>query len=612
MNRFNRAGEWLVVLPDHPSSAPIADELGGAHRVDHPSGRPWLVGDWGAADLRVGVAGHTKVAALGSCAADPEVLSRIADRTRSVADLDGTAFEQAGCYHLLASVRGVVRAQGTLSGLRRLVHARVGGITVAATRADVLGAITGADVDPRRLLLRLLLSEVALHTVNTPLWQGLHAVDEDGCLVLDEQGRAQVHRRWSPPPADVPLRDAAARLRVALDHAVRARVDSGLTVSSDLSGGLDSTTLCFLAAQGGRPLTTLTTLATDVGDDDPHWADLAAEALPGVRRLQFAFADLPTPYDDLLRAGPAGEEPFPGIEDRTMYRALAAHLGDAGTELHLTGDGGDEVLPGGSSGVFDFMHTRPWTAFSQLRGYRALEHWTWADIARMAWEQRRTYPAWLADRARRVIASPLDDERASALLQLPPWATRDAVEAVRELLVEEADAAGRHDVGWTEHHTMWGIRLCANLVRGTVPVYAAEGIRLSSPYLDDAVIAACVAARPYERRSPWRYKPLLTEAMRGIVPDRSLRRVTKAEGSNLEHAGIRRNVAALTELCEDSRLAGLGLIDESRLRAVCTGFQLRLFTPYAMSMTFSCERWLRDLDERTAPRVLAERTEVTS
>ncbi|GAA3353924.1 hypothetical protein GCM10020366_38870 [Saccharopolyspora gregorii] len=132
---------------------------------------------------------------------------------------------------------------------------------------------------------------------------------------------------------------------------------------------------------------------------------------------------------------------------------------------------------------------------------------------------------------------------------------------------------------------------------------AAEGVRLSSPYLDDAVIAACAAVRPHERRSPWRYKPLLVEAMRGLVPDRSLRRSTKAEGSNLEHSGIRRNVAALAALCEDSRLAALGLIDADRLRSVCTGLQLRLFTPYAMSTTFGCERWLRDLEAHTAPEL---------
>ncbi|MCA1188302.1 MULTISPECIES: asparagine synthase-related protein [unclassified Saccharopolyspora] len=597
-------GEWLVVLPDHPESASIADSLRPARRVQHHSGLPWLVGDWNPADLRVGSAGGSRVAALGVCAADTAELDRIARRAGSVTDLDRTTFDVPGCYHLFASVRGKVRAQGTLSGLRKLMHTRIGGVTAAATRADVLGPLAGSTVDPQRLLLRLLLSEVALHTVHAPLWAGVQAVDEDDCLVLDERGRPRAHRRWTPPPAELPLAEAAVGLRDALDRAVRARTGSGLVLSSDLSGGLDSTTLCFLAAREDRPLTTLTTLAADLGDDDPEWADLAAESLPRINRLQYEFGELPTHYEDLLEPGLPWDEPFPGIEDRRTYRALAAELGAAGSELHLSGDGGDEVLPGGSAGVFDFLLRHPWTAFAQLRGYRALEHWTWADIARMAWEQRRTYPAWLADRARTVIASPLDDEGASALLQLPPWATPDAVDAVRDLLIAEAESA--RDVPWTEHHTTWGIRQCAGLVRGTVPVYAAGGVRLSSPYLDDAVIAACAAARPHERRSPWRYKPLLVEAMRGLVPERSLRRSTKAEGSNLEHSGIRRNVAALAALCEDSRLAALGLIDADRLRSVCTGLQLRLFTPYAMSTTFGCERWLRDLEAETAPELVEQ------
>ncbi|MEU7133432.1 asparagine synthase-related protein [Streptomyces sp. NPDC046261] len=600
MNQFDRAGEWLIVLPDHAESTTIAHRIGPApRRVDHPSGRPWLIGNWDPADFRLGEAGPTKIATLGFCSAGSARLTEIAARTADVSALDDARHRLSGCFHLLASVHGTTRAQGTLSGLRKLVHARVGGVTVAATRADALAALTGAGVDERRLLLRLLLSEVALHTVNSPLWKGIQAVDEDSCVVLDPAGGVRVSRRWSPPLDVLPLREAADRLRVALSDAVQARADSGLTLTSDLSGGLDSTTLCFLLAQARPgPLTTLTTLATDVGDDDPHWADLAAGHLPGVRRVMAAFADLPTPYEDILQPGPAGEEPFPGVEDRTMYRALAALMSAEGSQAHLSGDGGDEVLPGGSTGVFDILRTRPLTALSYLRGYRALEHWTWQDVVRMGLEQRRPYPAWLADRARRVVASPLDDqdERASALLQLPPWATPDAVASVRDLLVEESARARQHGHNWTAHHTIWGIRLCASLVRGTVPLYAAEGIRLTSPYLDDAVIDACMAARAHERRTPWAYKPLLREAMRGIVPDLSLSRSTKAEGSNLEHAGIRRNVQHLDELCADSRLAALGLVDGERLRSVCTGFQLRLFTPYALSTTFSCERWLRDLE----------------
>ncbi|TVL87533.1 asparagine synthase-related protein [Streptomyces sp. SAJ15] len=613
MNLFDRSGEWLVILPDHPESTAIAARLGlTSQRVDHPSGRPWLIGEWDPADLRVGTAGPTKVATLGFCSADSARLTDIAAHVRHVAELDRAQDKLAGCFHLLATVRGTTRSQGTLSGLRRLVYTQVGGMTVAATRADALAALAGADVDEQRLLLRLLLSEVALHTVNMPLWHGIHAVEEDHSLILSPQGNARMTLRWTPPADDLSLNEAAGRLREALTDAVQTRVDSGLSLTADLSGGLDSTTLCFLLARAGSPLTTLTTLAADLGDDDPKWADIAAKNLPGVRRLKVPFTDLPTSYGDLLKPGPAGEEPFPGVEDRTIYRAIAKMVGAEGSQAHITGDGGDEALPGGSTGVFDILRTRPLTALSYMRGYRALEHWTWSDIGRMALEQRRSYPAWLADRARRIVASPLDDEDegASSLLQLPPWATPDAVAAARKLLGEEAGSARQHGRNWTAHHTIWGIRLCASLIRGTASLYAAEGVRLTSPYLDDAVINACMSARAHERRTPWTYKPLLTEAMRGIVPDQSLARTTKAEGSNVEHTGIRTNISKLAGLCEDSRLAALGLIDPAKLRAICTGFQIRLFTPYAMSMTFSCERWLRDLESQSAEPMTLSRTDV--
>ncbi|MFC3456027.1 asparagine synthase-related protein [Amycolatopsis speibonae] len=591
------AGEWLIALPDHPDAAAVVAGLGPApRRVDHPSGRPWLIGRWDPVDLRVGSAGDAgSVAALGFCSATAEKLSKLAERAGDVSTLDDLPL--AGSFHLLATLGGTSRIQGSLSGFRRVFHASVGGVTVASTRADVLAELVGADIDRSRLVLRFLLSEVPLHTVNSPLWQGIHAVDEDSCLLLFPDGRFRIRRRWEPPLDDLPLAEAAEALRVALADAVQTRLDTGLTVTADLSGGLDSTTLCFLASRGGRPLTAVTQLAMDVGDDDPLWADLAAEHLPKLRRIKVRRAELPAHYSDVLDRFPPTEEPFPGVEDRPMYRALAARAAAAGSQVHLTGDGGDETLMGGAAGVFELLRARPLTALRRLRAYRALEHWKWRDIAKYALERRSDYPVWLAKRARGIVASPLDDEGASNLVQLPPWATAEAVDLARGLLREEAEKARQHGHNWTAHHTIWGIRLCASLVRATTPLYAAEGIRVTSPYLDDAVIQACMAARAHERRTPWQYKPLLAEAMRGIVPERCLARSTKAEGSNVEHDGLRANAGRLAALCDESRLGRLGLIDPGTVREICTSFRMRLFTPYALSITLSCERWLRDLEQ---------------
>ncbi|RKT85498.1 asparagine synthase (glutamine-hydrolysing) [Saccharopolyspora antimicrobica] len=594
--KSSHSREWLVALPDHPAAAAAVAALDPiTQRVNHPSGRPWLVGEWESTDLRTESAGRTSIAILGPASVTPQRLSRIAERTTDAVALDELSF--AGCFHLIASVDGVVRIQGSLSGLRRVVHAEIGGVTVAATRADVLAALSNAELDRRRLVLRFLLSEIPLHTMNAPLWQDVHAVDEDSCLLLTPDGRARSRRRWQPPPDDQPLHKAAEALRTALVDSVRTRVTSGPTVTADLSGGLDSTTLCFLAARDGRPLTALTKLAADVGDDDPQWADLAAEHLPGLRRITIPFTDIPAHYSDVLEPLPPTEEPFPGVEDRPMYRAMAARLAAAGSQMHLTGDGGDETLMGGATGVFELLRRSPLAGLRYLRAYRALEHWRWRDIAMYARERREAYPEWLARRARSIIASPLDDEGASNLVQLPPWATPEAVGLARELLLEEAERTQQRGHNWTAHHTVLGVQLCASLVRAASPLYAAEGIRLNSPYLDDAVLHACMTARAHERRTPWAYKPLLVAAMRGIVPDRCLARSTKAEGSNVEHAGLRTNAEKLVALCEDSRLGRLGLIDPRVLREICSGFQMRMFTPYAISTTASTERWLRDQEQ---------------
>jgi asparagine synthase (glutamine-hydrolysing) len=126
------------------------------------------------------------------------------------------------------------------------------------------------------------------------------------------------------------------------------------------------------------------------------------------------------------------------------------------------------------------------------------------------------------------------------------------------------------------------------------------GLTLAAPYYDDRVIEAGLAVRPGERVTPWRYKPLIIEAMRGIVPAESLARQTKANGSGDEEPGLRRHRAELLALWEDSRLARIGLVDAAALRELCS----RPLPPElgfgALDQTVACEVWLRSVETSTA------------
>ncbi|MEV7004134.1 asparagine synthase-related protein [Streptomyces sp. NPDC093982] len=68
-----------------------------------------------------------------------------------------------------------------------------------------------------------------------------------------------------------------------------------------------------------------------------------------------------------------------------------------------------------------------------------------------------------------------------------------------------------------------------------------------------------------------RYKPVLAQAMRGIVPDDVLQRHSKGEYSTDFHASLRHNRAALVDLFDDSLLARAGLIGDAAVHAPLLG-----------------------------------------
>ncbi|WP_373560382.1 asparagine synthase-related protein [Streptomyces sp. Ag109_G2-15] len=104
-----------------------------------------------------------------------------------------------------------------------------------------------------------------------------------------------------------------------------------------------------------------------------------------------------------------------------------------------------------------------------------------------------------------------------------------------------------------------------------------------------------------ERSTPGRYKPVLAEAVRGIVPDDVLRRNTKGEYSTDFHVSLRHNRSALVELFDGSRLARSGLIDEAAVRASLLGVHPTPEGLRSLSSSLGSEIWLR---ARPAPPCL--------
>ncbi|WP_242887284.1 lasso peptide isopeptide bond-forming cyclase [Actinomadura litoris] len=596
----------FVVLPDHEAALAVAAGLPTPPEriLRHRSGRPWLAGRWSDAEMTEAAAGDARIAIIGTCPIGPERLAREAGRLRDLASLDRLVRSLPGSFHLVAALDGRTRVQGDAAGLRLVFHARAGGVTVAADRADTLAALTGAALDERQVAARLLwpLPHPLLHT---PLWRGVEGVEPGAHLLVEPDGRAKTRRWWTAPEAVRPLATAADEVAAALTAAVDARTAGGGVVSCDLSGGLDSTSICFLAARGEAEVVASTWPGRDPADEDLAWARRAAAHLPGVEHAVWPAEDASLVYEGLLEIDDPLDEPGIGVMDRARMLDHVPRLVARGSRLHLTGIGGDHVAWCSEAHYHGLLRRRPLLALRRLRGFRALFDWPLAPAAR-ALADGRPYRRWLLDAAgdlrasaRPTVAGALGWDTAPRLFD---WVTPEAAEAAAQVLREAARTAEPLAPDRGQHLDLHSIRACTRIIRQWERMSARAGLPMASPFLDDRVIEACLAVRAEDRVTPWRYKPLLVAAMRGVVPAECLARANKAEASMDAADGLRAHSPDLMELCEDSRLARLGLVDGERLKALVARPDTPALREAILYSTLGCEVWLRTLDRRRARR----------
>ncbi|MEU9222690.1 asparagine synthase-related protein, partial [Streptomyces sp. NPDC048376] len=385
---------------------------------------------------------------------------------------------------------------------------------------------------------------------------------------------------------------------------VRAHVGGLDRISCELSGGLDSTTLTFAArATAPAELSLLTVAARDRYSEDETWARRAVEAAQGGQTDTPALAhhiipadQAPYFYADLTAtAAELNDEPLPVAPGRARAHLLLSRAHATGSRYHLTGYGGDELFLGLPHAYQDLFHGNPLTAWNHLSGLRHQLGWPLLPTLK-ALLNRSTFPHWLAGA---VTTEPQPVTRTPLLSwgvrqSLRPWFTDHA----NALITEEfrAAAAGQAEPidRWRGRHVdIDAVRMGARHFQAMEDIGMTIGLPVAAPFYDDRVLEATLAVRLEERISPWRYKPLLVEAMRGVVPDALLARTTKDHMSSDEHQGLREHAPDLADLWTGSRLAEHGLVDARQLLRLAAEPFSPVLVEHSISSTVAGETWLR-------------------
>lgn len=287
------------------------------------------------------------------------------------------------------------------TGLRQVFYGRpAGALAIASDRAPVVGLFDG----PVGVCERRVAEYLEDHTLTPGLtvYEGVRRLPPGHTAVVDTAGGADggaadhdgtvaVREYWHP--TETPLPPSESDLKAALDDrcrtAVVARLRSPGPVGSELSGGMDSTTVAALASElSEEPVAAYSMVFEAVGD-----AALTRDERGRIHDVAASHGlDLHEVVADDL--GPRLEAPFyepvalegPAVNKLSgAFRALYERAADEGTRVLLTGEGGN-TFDGKQSGYVDLLRQgRVATAArSMLRDDTSNSRLLWFTLVKLA------------------------------------------------------------------------------------------------------------------------------------------------------------------------------------------------------------------------------------
>lgn len=599
-------GAFTVALPDTDSGSLVHDRLHGFTnmRLDHPSGRPWLLARTKPENLLSHTKGRRRVAMVGPISASPDDLGRAARQVRTPRELADYSRQFDGSFCVFGSFDGLLYASGPAMQTRRIFHAEVDGLRVVADRADVLAELGALALDHTALGLRL--TSGPPHPANDlPMWENLVAVPGAEYTVVQRDGVTVDNETWWHRPEPTLSRaEGAERLHEAIAAAVRTRTVAGADVACDLSGGLDSTPLCYFAAQGPRGVLAKTFYTDDPGGrEDLDWAQRALPSMPGVHTHEvFSNEGLPDFFGGLGELRIHLDEPTQAAAAAPRIQHMLDDDVERGIRTHITGLGGDHLLRGVKSWNHTLMQTRPITAWRRARAEDApADVGVFTTLRQLL--DRRSYQQWFVEATNDAVNDIELPELPrindwSVPFRFPPWLSNEARYALAERLRQLGTDVEPLDDNLAGHLDIFALREAGNTARSMGMVGQAAGVSYDAPLLDDHVAEATLEVRYEDRDSPIEWKPLMKAAMTDLLPDDYLRRTTKIGGGPQSVRGYAAHFESLTKLWEESGLLDCGLVDRDSLYSTVQPSATAAPPSHARTLT-DVAIFLRDLQRAT-------------
>jgi asparagine synthase (glutamine-hydrolysing) len=374
-------------------------------------------------------------------------------------------------------------------GIKPLVWSRLAGGGIAlASEAKALFALGVAARWDHEAFFHA--AHVQYTWPDRTLFEGVHQL-EPGHVLAWHAGELAIRRYYTPRPSARPVREA-------LDEAVRLRLRADAPICTQLSGGLDSTSVAALAK------TPCFTVAFTGGGEYDERVITAASAdalgLP-LHVVEVEAAALAHSWPDAVAHGEGL-----AINGHIVGKFLLSRaMRDAGYKVALTGEGADEVFAG-----YPHLRTDAGVAITGHAASRGV-----MLPAEPAVHRDRFVPTWLV--AKSQIGARVRSLLAPDLLHT--YAGTDPVDAMLDRLDMPSEPLRAAQTSWMR--TGLATYILKTLGDSMEMRHSIEG---RVPFLDHHVVEAALACSAAELAGTDIDKPVLRRAVAGLVPPHILAR----------------------------------------------------------------------------------------
>ena len=378
-----------------------------------------------------------------------------------------------------------------------------------------------------------------------------------GHRLIAERGRVRIERYWEwrvrGERSDSDDREYVDRFREIFAEGVASRVRGPGRVWSDLSGGLDSSSVVSVAARrkGASRLRTVSVVFDESAlSDERNWSLCVARA--HAVEPHYIDGDAHHPMSRLREAVEYWEEPHAAAAFFSIHRQYGRLLiGGEGVPILLTGIGAEAVVMSKRQAPVHLADLLRRGRIGPLR--RELDVWQHVlgiPLSNLMWRYC----------LRPLVSRPLVVY--DGLPDTHDWIERSFARRW-DLDARARDAA--MPVTCRGVADQWHVEAIGRITGFLLRGYLEKRCDVRYPFLHRPLVELSLAAPWSLKAAPGEPKALLRRAMRGVLPERIRRRAQDTSMGHAVYTGLRKEWPALERVVASSMLVDLGIANRERL-----------------------------------------------